>query len=195
MTDSRVFLNGARVAVGVYLTLVLGGCIKAPDVVLVDRHTLLEAQASGRLPQQEAQLAQAGISPGPAAFTPGQLERSGWHSVPGHDAIAALYASQTDDASVLEQWLVRRCVGEANDGTLIPTPDVCSGAMDAADVARRLERANRNRRQVWAYLQGQQKRASEAEVRDVWRTQHRQEAACGAWWQKSDGIWEQKPCP
>ena len=177
------------------LLLALTGCVKAPDVVLVDRHTLLEAQASGRLPQQEAQVAQAGVSAGPAAFTPGTLAKSGWQPAPAHDAVAALYAAQTDDASVLTQWLVRRCVGEAQDATLVPTPDVCQGAIDPADVSRRLERANRNRRQVWAYLQGQRPGSSDDAVRAAWRKTHQVDVACGAWWQGDNGAWEPKACP
>lgn len=173
----------------------LGGCIKAPDVVLVDRHTQLEEQAAGRLPAQEAALAQAGVSAGPAPLTSGQLAKSGWHSDEGHDAIAALYDGYKDDATVLDQLLVRRCIGEGADATLVATPDRCTGAVDVADVGRRLERANRTRRQVWMYIQGLRPGASLDQVRTAWRAEQKKAVVCGASWQRDDGAWEVKACP
>jgi len=173
----------------------LGGCIKAPDVVLVDRHTQLEEQAAGRLPTQQAALAQSGVAPGPAPFTSGQLAQSGWHSVSGHDAIAALYAGYQDDAAVLDQLLLRRCIGEGREATLLATPDRCTGAVDVADMSRRLERANRNRRQVWLYIQAQRPGTTLDEVRAAWRVEQQRAVVCGAPWQRDDGSWEVKACP
>jgi hypothetical protein len=175
--------------------LLLASCIKAPDIVMVDRHTLLEEQAAGRLPQVEAQTMQAGLSPGPAPFTSGELAKSGWQTDAGHDAIAALYNGQIDDTQAIEQLLVRRCVGEAKDATLIATPDTCTGAIDLTDVSRRLEKANRNRRQVWLYLQQQRPQASDGDVRATWREQRHLAVICGGWWQKDDDKWEAKACP
>ena len=177
------------------LVLALGGCIKAPDVVLVDRHSLLEEQAAARLPAAESRLAQAAVSPGPAPLTSGELARSGWHTPAGHDAIAALYPGWLDDDAALEQLLVRHCIGEAKDGVLVATPAACAGALDAADVGRRLEKANRSRRQVWLYLQTQRPRAGDDEVRRSWRRQRQVALACGGWWQRDDAVWEAKACP
>ena len=175
--------------------IALAGCIKAPDIVLVDRHTLLEAQASGRMPETEAAVAQAGLSPGPAPLTSGALAKSGWHTDAGHDAIAALYSGQLDDAQAIEQLLLRRCIGEASDATLVATPDACAGAADLAEISRRLEKANRNRRQVWLYLQTQRPQASAGDVRAAWRAQRRSVLVCSGWWQKDDATWEAKACP
>lgn len=174
---------------------VLTGCIKAPDVVLVDRHTLLEEQAAGRLPAAEAAADQAALSPGPASLTSGALAKSGWHTDAGHDAIAALYGDWLDDAQVLDQWLTRHCVGEAVDGTLVSTPDACSGATDLAEVSRRLEKANRTRRQIWLYVQQQRRGATEQDVRASWRQERQKALVCGGWWQKDDRAWEAKACP
>ena len=172
----------------------LAGCIKAPDVVIVDRHSLLEEQAAARMPAAEAQVAQAGLSPGPLPLTPGELTRSGWHTDAAHDAIAALYSGWIDDAQMLDQLLTRHCIGEANDGTLISTPGACAGATDLADVGRRLEKANRSRRQIWLYVQEQRPQATELEVRAQWRQTRQKGLVCGGWWQKDDQGWEAKTC-
>ena len=37
-----------------FALLALAGCIKAPDVVIVDRHSLLEEQAAARMPQAQS---------------------------------------------------------------------------------------------------------------------------------------------
>lgn len=177
------------------LLLATAGCIKAPDVIIVDRHSLLEEQAGARMPSTEAQVAQAGLSPGPAPLTSGELAKSGWHSDAGHDAIAALYSGWVDDAEAIDQLLVRHCVGEADDGTLVSTLDACSGATDVADIGRRLEKANRSRRQIWLYLGQQRPQAREADTRASWRQQRRIALVCGGWWQKDDRAWEAKVCP
>ncbi len=178
-----------------FITLVaLAGCIKAPDVVIVDRHSLLEEQAAARMPATQAQVAQAGLSAGPAPFTSGQLVRSGWQPDAEHDAIAALYSGWVDDAQMLDQLLLRHCIGEARDASLVSTPDACSGAVDLADVSRRLEKANRSRRQIWLYLQ-QRSHDGEADVHTAWRQTRQKGLVCGGWWQKDDGAWEAKPCP
>ena len=175
--------------------LALASCIKAPDIVIVDRHSLLEEQAAARMPQAQAEVAQAGLSAGPAPLTPGQLARSGWQPDAAHDAIAALYSGWTDETQMLDQLLLRHCIVEAKDASLVSTPDACSGAIDLADVGRRLEKANRSRRQIWLYLQQQRQRTSDAEVRAAWRQERQKALVCGGWWQKDDRAWEAKPCP
>ncbi len=173
----------------------VAGCIKAPDVVIVDRHSLLEEQAAARMPVAESQVAQAGLSAGPLPLTPGELSVSGWHTDASHDAIAVLYSGWIDDAQMLDQLLTRHCIGEAADGTLISTSEACSGAIDLADVGRRLEKANRSRRQIWLYVQQQRQQASEADVRAQWRQARQKSLICGGWWQKDDQAWEAKTCP
>ncbi len=175
--------------------LATAGCIKAPDVVLVDRHTLLEEQAAARMPVAEGQVAQTGLTAGPAPLTSGELAKSGWHTDAAHDAIAALYSGWVDEAQMLDQLLVRHCIGETQDGTLASTPDACSGATDLAEVARRLEKANRSRRQIWLYVQQERAPTSEADVRAAWRQQRQKALVCGGWWQRDDRGWEAKACP
>ncbi len=178
-----------------FLLLSGAGCIKAPDIVIVDRHSLLEEQAAARMPAAEGQNAQAGVSPGPAPLTSGELARSGWQPDAAHDAIAALYSGWEDEAQVIDQLLVRHCVGERSDGTLVSTPDACSGATDLADVGRRLEKANRSRRQIWLFAQQQRPQATDMDTREAWRQQRRVALVCGGWWQKADQTWEAKACP
>ena len=51
------------------LALAASGCIKAPDVIIVDRQTALEQQANGRFPSLQEQLDQAAITAEPVPFT------------------------------------------------------------------------------------------------------------------------------
>lgn len=187
MTHSKAWLG--------LLVVATTGCFTAPSIVLVDRHTALEEQAAARLPVAEMAAVQAGAMAGPTPLTTGELARSGWHSEAGHDAIAALYGSELDDATVIDQLLIRRCVGEARDGTLVTTPTTCSGSVDVGDVSRHLERANRNRRQVWAYLQANRPGASAEQVQGAWRAQLLVALVCGGQFQRDDSAWEVKSCP
>lgn len=184
--------NSPCLLVASLLTLV--GCIRAPDIVLVDRHTALEEQAAGRLPAAEMEAAQAAVSAGPAPLTSGQLARSGWHSESGHDAIAALYGDTLDPSALSDQLLQRRCIGEALDATLVATPASCSGAADLSEISRLLERSNRNRRQVWLYLQANRPGSDLDTVRATWRQQQLQSLVCGGQLQRPDGRWEVKTC-
>jgi hypothetical protein len=51
------------------------GCVKAPDIVVVDRATALEQQAGGSFADLEQHLAQRAVSPGPEALTPTNSKR------------------------------------------------------------------------------------------------------------------------
>jgi hypothetical protein len=53
-----------------WLTLVvvligLSACVKIPDVYLIDRHTVMESEASGEWPKLEQRFRQQGVSDGP----------------------------------------------------------------------------------------------------------------------------------
>lgn len=181
------------VALLISVTLVLPGCIKAPAVVIVDRTTALEQQASGRFVALERELTQAGVSARPQPYTRQQLEAVGWTTPRERDAIARLAEAALRDQERLDGLLLRRCIGEANTGDLILTREACQGAVDPASVARLTVRANRDRRQMWLYLR-QKTRRSAADVRKAWRAVHLIEIPCGAWVQDSGGAWSAKKC-
>jgi hypothetical protein len=176
-----------RLCVCVYL---LAGCVKAPDIILVDRKTALEQQAAGSFTGLEDELEQAGVSPRPTPFTHGQLAASG--------AAGATRALDEDEAQAdpvrVDALLTRRCVGEARDGTLVETSSTCTGTLDVAALTRLIERTNRSRLQVWRYLQSKRPHASLDDVRRAWREAHLQSVVCGGQVQRDDGGWEAKKC-
>lgn len=174
------------------MCLLTTGCFKAPEVVIVDRRTALEEQALGRHPKRESELQQAGLSPRPAAFTRQQLEKSGWRPDRDHDAITALFEQAVADGERVDQLLLRKCIGEAETGLLTDTRSACSGGVDAGEVAQLIERVNRNRRQIWAYLAGA-RRATVASARAAWHAVHLVELVCGGHLQKG-GKWTTKTC-
>jgi hypothetical protein len=48
------------------LAIGCGGCLHAPEIVLVDHATALEREAAGRFPKLEMELGYAGLEPRPA---------------------------------------------------------------------------------------------------------------------------------
>lgn len=44
------------------------GCVQLPDVYLIDRHTVMESEASGEWPELEQRFREAGVSKGPRRF-------------------------------------------------------------------------------------------------------------------------------
>ncbi len=187
-------MTGSRAWLGLLLATVVSGCIKAPDVVIVDRRTALEQQATGRFPTLEAQLDQAGISAKPQPYTRSSLKNVGWLPRKEHDAIAALYREAHDEHERVDRLLLRRCIGEANDGTLVETRDACKGDIDVATVSGLLERTNRNRRQIWRYLLSRRKGSSLDAVRGAWRESHLRGVVCGGHVQRKGGAWMVKKC-
>ena len=173
--------------------LTLPGCIKAPAVVIVDRTTALEQQASGRFVALERELTQAGVSARPQPYTRQQLDAVGWTTPRERDAIARLAEAALRDQERLDGLLLRRCIGEANTGDLIQTRKACQGAVDPTSVARLIVGANRDRRQLWLYLR-QTTRRSDADVRKAWRAVHLIGIPCGAWVQDPAGAWSVKKC-
>ena len=177
----------------VAMALWLVGCISAPNVIIVDRTTALEQQASGRFPDLERELVQAGVSPQPRPYTRGQLNAVGWTTPRERDAIARLAEARLRDRARLDGLLLRRCIGEANSGELQSTREACQGAVDPAAVSQLIGRANRDRRQLWLYLQRVSRKPASV-VRAAWRKTHALAIPCGGWEQQPDGSWRPKSC-
>ncbi len=172
--------------------VLLAGCVKAPDVVIVDRKTALEQQASGSFRGLDEELEQAGLSPRPAPLTGAQLEAAGVRRASPIDETGD--APGVPDAVQADTLLVQRCIGEAKDGTLVLTVDRCTGAIDVPQVNRLVERVNRQRRQLWIWLGKREPRKSPAEIQAAWREVHVAGLVCGAQLQTGDGAWEIKRC-
>lgn len=49
-----------------FLFITLNACVSLPDVYLIDRHTVMEAEASGEWPQIDQRVREQSIQPGPA---------------------------------------------------------------------------------------------------------------------------------
>ncbi len=165
------------------------GCIKAPEIVLVDRATALEQQAAGSYQDLERKLARAAMAPRPAPLTPEQLEALG---IPPP---AIVDDTERTDADRVDAYLTQHCIGEAKDGTLVDTKDACKGAIDRAQAATLIERANAARQQLWRWMQSRTTpKASLDDVRRAWQKTHARGVVCGGWRQKDDGGWEEKKC-
>lgn len=168
--------------------LAVVGCIKPPEIVMVDRATALEQQAAGSYGELEKKLAQAAVSPRPVPLTPHQLEALGVAPAPMHDQ------TEMTDADRVDDMLQRRCIGEGRNGLLIDTSEVCHGAVDHDEVVKLVDRVNRARGQLWRWMRQQRPDLSLDEVRDRWRKAHVAGIACGGWIEADDGNWEAKPC-
>lgn len=201
---SRAVFRTARCAAWLAgAALALTGCITAPAVVIVDRRTALEQQASGSFRGLEEELEQAGLVPRPAPLTPAQLGASG---VRREGLEATDSDDETGDAVRTDALLIKRCLGEALDGTLVLTLDPCTGTLDVPSVDRLVERVNRNRRQLWRWLaaqtrgrgrdQGrdQTREKPDDEIRAAWRQIHLAGLVCGGAYQVAGGAWEIKKC-
>ncbi|HEY7956158.1 MAG TPA: DUF1318 domain-containing protein [Polyangia bacterium] len=180
------------ICVALCAALLGAGCIKAPDLVIVDRATALEEQAGGNYRQLERELDRAAVTPRPVPLTHAQIAESGAESEPL--AIGDEQVRDGSDESAIDDLLARRCLGEANDGTLVETKTSCGGHVNPASLGRLVERANRDRWQVWRYLQSERPKASLDEVRQAWRAVHLKGVVCGGQVQRADGGWEAKKC-
>lgn len=176
------------------LLLLLGqtGCIRAPDLVIVDHKTALEEQAGGSYRGLAEDLDGAAVSPRPAPFTRGELESAGVAARPGE--VLAENELTVSDVDQIDRLLVRRCLGEKLNGTLAVTPQSCTERRDAAEVSALVERANRTRWQVWRMLQERHPGAKPDEVRRAWRNAHMSAVICGAQVENADGTWGVKKC-
>jgi hypothetical protein len=171
----------------VVVVVLAAGCIHAsPTIVVVDRATALERQAAGIFPDLERSLTETGIAPRPAPLTQAELSPHG-------DARSAVEPEDTGAADRIDALGRARCVGEALDGTLVETPTSCT-LKDVPRLTRLVDRANRERQQIWQTLALARPNRTAADVRRAWREVHLQAVACGAQVQRADGGWEAKKC-
>ena len=162
------------------------GCIRAPEIVLVDRATALEQQAAGSYAELERKLARAAMAPRPAPLTPEQLEALGIPPPPLVDD------TERTDADRVDALLAQHCLGEARDGALADTHDACKGAADRAQ-SLRADRAHQPRAPAAVALDaGAQRRPRRSldDVRRAWQKTHARGVVCGGWIQRDDGTWE-----
>lgn len=170
------------------LALALPGCIKAPEIVMVDRATALEQQAGGSFEDVEQDLALHAVSPRPVPLTPAQLEALGIMPVPLVD-----HTDETE-ADRVDALLRQRCIGEGNDGLLVDTYDDCIGAADRVLAIALVDRTNRARLQLWEWMHAERPATSVAALREAWREAHALGVVCRGWMQTADGKWEPKKC-
>jgi len=166
----------------------LVGCFKPPEIVMVDRATALEQQASGSFDELERKLDRAGIEPRPVPLTPDQLEALGIRPAPLVDE------SDLTDADRLDGLLVQHCLGEGKDGLIVDTHDACKGAADPEEARTLLERVNRARRQLWQWMHEQRPDVAASELQRAWFEGHARNVVCGAWIEGGDGRWQGKSC-
>ncbi|MCU0671304.1 MAG: DUF1318 domain-containing protein [Myxococcota bacterium] len=176
------------------LGMFFAGCISAPDVVLLDRKTVLEELASGELHPLENDLREEALVPRGVDYTRAELRESGADVSEGTlSSIVEIYAMLRTDAELVDELLVLRCVGESLDGQLVETPTTCSRRVNATRTSAMVQRANRARRQLWRYLEETRPDADPAALRASWRTQHLETVVCGAQLETERG-WEVKRC-
>lgn len=166
----------------------LCGCLQAPEIVVVDRATVLEEQAGGSFQEIELKLARAGLAPRPVPMSPAQLEALGIVTPPLVDK------TELTDADRVDALLTQHCVGEGRDGLLADTREACRGAADRQSALLLVERVNRARSQLWAWMASVRSGASVAELRSAWQRIHARGVVCGGWRQRDDGVWEEKKC-
>ena len=164
------------------------GCITAPSIVVVDRGTALEHQASGSFDDVERRLNREAVEPRPVALTQEQLETLGVQP-----AVRA-GATGLTEADRVDVWLVQHCIGEGADGLLMDTRDACRGVADADQVAGAVERVNRARHQLWLWMHEQRTDVPVDDLRRGWRKAHVAGVVCGGWIQGEDGKWKGKEC-
>jgi Protein of unknown function (DUF1318) len=181
-------MNQVR-ALYLFIVLVdLTGCFTAPEIVMVDRATALEQEASGSFDDLERKLDRAGIEPRPVPLTPEQLEALGIRPAPLVDE------SELTDADRLDGLLAQHCLGEGKDGLIVDTHDACQGAADADEITTLVERVNRARRQLWHWMHEQRSDVPEAQLQRAWRDNHLLNVVCGGWVEDSHGTWQSKSC-
>jgi hypothetical protein len=171
-----------------FVCVLLAGCIRAPEIVLVDRATALEQQAAGSFAELEKKLTHAALQPRPMGLTPEQLEALG---IPPPSLV-----DRTDktDADRVDDLVKQHCLGESKQGTLVDTPDACKGAADRGQAIELVERTNAARQQLWRWMKERQPASTVEQLRRQWRESHLKAVACGGWIQRDDGQWEAKQC-
>lgn len=190
MNRSCLGAPGPWLGAALCLCLLGAGCIKNPSVLISDRQTALEQQASGDFRQLEGDLDKAGVTPRPVPFTRGQVEAQGGEA----ERLALAQEGEETDDDRLDRLLVRRCVGEAKDGTVADTRGSCTTPADVRLIGALVERTNRNRWQVWRFLQQQRPSATMEQVQREWRKVHLDGVVCKGQIQRDDGTWSTKEC-
>lgn len=166
----------------------LAACVKPPEIVMVDRATALEQQASGSFDELERKLDRAGIEPRPVPLTPEQLAALGLAPARMVDE------SEFTDADRVDGLLAQHCIGEGKEGLLVDTRDACKGAADAEEVQTLVTRTNLARRALWVWMHGERPDIPELELRRAWREKHLRNVVCNGWLEGSDGKWQAKSC-
>ena len=162
------------------------GCIKPPTIVMVDRGTALERQASGSFDDLERRLNRMAVEGRAVPLTPDQLEALGLQG-----PAEGLSLTEADRVDAL---LLQHCIGEGADGFLVDTADACRGVADAEQVARAVDRVNLARRQLWAWMHAQRADVPMDDLRISWQKSHAAGVVCGGWIQGDDGKWKGKTC-
>ena len=164
------------------------GCIKPPEVVLVDRATALEQQAAGSFDELETKLLRIAATPKPTALSPEQLEALGIRAAPIVDD------AELSDADRVDDLLKRRCIGEGMDGLLTETPGDCQGAADHDLIVTLTERTNNARLQLWKWMHERKPTVSVEDLRRAWHDAHLHGVVCEGWIQGGNGAWSAKQC-
>ncbi|HZU83520.1 MAG TPA: DUF1318 domain-containing protein [Polyangiaceae bacterium] len=181
-------MNRIRLVVMLFAASGPAACFKPPEIVMVDRATALEQQASGSFDDLERQLDRAAIEPRPVPLTSEQLEALGIRPAPLVDE------SELTDADRLDELIARHCLGEGKDGLVVDTRDACKGATDPQELETLLVRVNEARRQLWRWMHETRADVPERELRRAWREEHVRQVVCGGWVEGADGTWREKPC-
>jgi hypothetical protein len=168
--------------------LASAGCIRAPEIVMVDRATALEEQAAGSFKDVEYRLARAAMNPTPVPLTPNQLEELGLQPTPLVENMGKTQADRIDEL------LRRHCVGEGRDGLLVDTRRRCQAGRLTADDVALMERVNRARLQLWQWMRTVRPGVPEEQLRRSWQQVHAQGVICGGWVEADDGTWGEKKC-
>lgn len=163
-------------------------CIRAPELVMVDRATALEQQAAGSFEELDRKITSNAIVPRPVPLTPEQLQALGIRDATLTDDTEATPADRVDEL------LRRHCVGEGREGLLVDTHRDCRGGSDRAAAIALIERVNRARTQLWRWMSAERKDSSPAAHQRRWRQIHARGVVCGGWVQRDDGAWEEKKC-
>jgi len=64
-----------KLLVWLFLLVGLSACVSLPDVYLIDRHTVMEEEASGEWPELEARFRQQAVKSGPTNLAEEPLEQ------------------------------------------------------------------------------------------------------------------------
>jgi hypothetical protein len=166
--------------------LIVCGCIRAPEIVVVDHATALERQAAGTFPKLELELADATTVARPVPFTREELVE---HGASG----AQSEAEAASEADEIDGFLRARCIGEALDGSLVETRETCT-VKERSHLRHLVEHANRDRTQIWQAIATRRPGRSLADIRRAWRTVHLGAVVCGAQVERDGGGWELKKC-